>query len=148
MDAYVEEKFNFCFGYKDLTSFDASDPDGLKSVQWLLNNFGMADVVRPKVGWSPDNVAQAIESEYGGEAKIDYAFIDAGHWDEAAILDVTSIRPFIDTTTPYAIFFHDLPCFTEKLWAVTRALYGVEMRPIGPLPGGTWEMGIISNLET
>lgn len=146
MDAYVEEKYDHCFAYRDLKEVNSVDPDGLKSVKWLLEHFGLSDHVAPMVGWSPDNVVEAVRAGHGAGVHVDFAFIDAGHWDAAAIQDVTAIAPFIDRSKPYAVFFHDLACFSDALWNVTRELFGLELQPIETIEGGTWGMGVITNI--
>lgn len=146
LDAYIEEKYNDCFRYRELKEVNESDPDGLRSIKWLAEKFNTESQIIPVVGWSPDDVAKAIVLGHGSEVKLDYIFIDAGHWDDAAMQDVASVRPFVDTSKPFAIFFLDLPCFTDKLWNLCKILYAQPMRPIGSVVGGTWGMGVISNI--
>ena len=115
LDAYIEEKYHDCNAYTDRKEIDAGDPDGLRSLHWPVSEFRLEDIIHPAVGWCLDDVASAIEAGHGSGATADFAFIDAGHWDSAAIADVSAIRPFVDVSKSYAIFFHDLGYFSQAL---------------------------------
>jgi predicted O-methyltransferase YrrM len=144
IDAYIEEKHNLSTAYQNFKEVNQNDPDGLKSLHWLLSQFDLSRFVDAAIGWSPDNVAEAIVAAHGS-AMIDYAFIDAGHWDEALLNDAQALRPFVDTAQPFAVFFHDIPCFSPGLWDVLAQSYGHRMQPITSI-AETWAMGVISNI--
>jgi predicted O-methyltransferase YrrM len=111
MDAYIEEQYNDCAAYRSKKA-TYKDADGYKSMQFLIDAFDLDDIIIPVVGWSPDDTADAITGVFGDE-KLDFVFIDALHYDEAVIADVNSILPFLDDR--YAIFFHDVHCFSENV---------------------------------
>jgi len=111
MDAYIEEQYNDCSAYRNKKG-TYQDADGYKSMQFLIDTFDLHDIIIPVVGWSPDDTADAITSVFG-EEKLDFVFIDALHYDEAVIADVNSVLPFLDDR--YAIFFHDVHCFSENV---------------------------------
>jgi hypothetical protein len=146
VDAYIEEKYNEAGAYKALKEINTNDPDGLRSLRWLLNRFDVNGVVIPFTGWSPDNVADVITDGHGVGASVDFAFIDAGHWDSAAIADITAVRTFIDTSKPYAVFFHDLHCFTNALWNTLERQFQRKMQPIHTIRQ-SWGMGVVTNIE-
>ena len=146
VDAYIEERHNLSTAYRDLKEVNQNDPDGLKSLRWLMKRFDVESVISPMIGWSPDNVAQIIIDVHGEDAEIDYAFIDAGHWDEAVLADTLAIRPFVNTSKPFALFFHDLPCFSDNTWEKIQESYGYPMQPITEIKE-TWHSGIVTNIS-
>jgi hypothetical protein len=146
VDAYIEEKHNLATAYRHLKEVNQNDPDGLKSLRWLMKKFDVENIISPMIGWSPDNVAQAIIDGYGKDATIDYAFIDAGHWDEAVLADALAIRPFVNISKPFAIFFHDLHCFSNNTWDKIYESYGYRMQPLTSIKE-TWNSGIVTNIS-
>ena len=69
-----------------------------------MSEFRLEDVIHPVVGWSLDDVASAIKAGDVSIATVDFAFIDAGYSDSAAIDNVPPIRPFVNVSKPYATF--------------------------------------------
>jgi len=144
LDAYIEEKYNEAGAYRNLgKEINQDDPDGLKCLYWMMDRFDLNDVIIPVTGWSPDNVAEAITDNFGSDT-VDYAFIDAGHWDSAMLADALALRPFIDTTKPFGVFFHDLGCFSGGVWQQIHEAYGFPMQPITTIRE-TWRSGIVTN---
>lgn len=105
LDAYVEEAVEDCSVYKEMPEQVYYDKDGFKSTNYLIEYFRLKDVVKPEVGWSPKDVGPAILKHT--KEKIDFAFIDAGHFPQQLIFDLLAIRPFL--ADEYVIVLHD--CF-------------------------------------
>lgn len=104
MDAYIEEANDNCAAYTDKRG-TYEDADGFKSVSWLREHFNLQDVLFPRVGWSPDDAPTAIRSVFGDNPKLDYAFIDGLHTEDAVIKDTLSIKPFL--ADKFVVFYHD-----------------------------------------
>jgi predicted O-methyltransferase YrrM len=111
MDAYIEEKYDYDLGYigKQETYQDA---DGYKSTQFLINQFDLKETIIPKIGWSPTDTKQVISEVFDLQSqKLDYVFIDAGHWNEALLMDVESIVDLL--ADKFVVFMHDWQVFSE-----------------------------------
>jgi predicted O-methyltransferase YrrM len=134
MDAYIEEKYNQDLGYigKQETYQDA---DGYKSTQALIEDFDLKDTVFPTVGWSPDDTEKVISSVHGSN-KLDYVFIDAGHWNEALLLDVKSIVNLLDDK--FVVFLHDWHVFSNECKSEIESLLKlpVQAASSGGMPQG------------
>lgn len=108
MDAYIEESFNSAGAYVGIKK-TIEDSDGYKSVSSLIKHFKLQNVVFPYVGWSPDDTSKTINNVF--EDSLELFFIDAGHWDEALLLDINSILPHLNKEK-FIVFIHDTHCFT------------------------------------
>lgn len=105
MDAYIEEENEDPEVYKNNTIKPTfKDADGYKSVNYLIEKFRVEDIVFPEVGWSPDNTSEVITKHFG-DSKLDFVFLDAGHFPEQMIKDIDSFIPFLGEK--YVIAFHD-----------------------------------------
>lgn len=116
MDAYVEEQFNTSQSYRYLSTFQVSPEqcDGWKSVHFLLEEYGLKDVVTPTVGWSPDDTEKCIKQVFDTSTeKLDFAFIDALHYPEAVMRDIESVLPFLGER--FVLFLHDVHCFDDTV---------------------------------
>jgi hypothetical protein len=103
MDAYIEESVGNCEDYRDLTKNICFDSIGYKSVNFLIEHFRLKKYVKAEIGWSPNDVVSCITKHT--TKKIDFVFIDAGHFPEQLIKDLKSIKPFLDDN--YVIAIHD-----------------------------------------
>lgn len=147
IDAYIEEKYNKAKAYRGKREVNDDDPDGLKSVKWLSSAYDLQDVIMPSIGWSPDDVPAAIVEHYGTVNKLDFVFLDAGHWDEAGVNDIAAIRPFISLDKPFAMFMHDASNFKEPFWTTFNFLFrGMTAHKIPQLAGKTFQMRLVTNL--
>jgi hypothetical protein len=144
MDAYIEEANDNCAAYTDKQGTYA-DSDGYKSVMWLREHYGLQDVLFPKVGWSPDDAPKSIISVFGEQGKIDYAFIDGLHTEDAVIKDTLSIKPFL--ADKFVVFYHD-GAFQPGLISYLQKELGFEYRraPECHEPLG-FVLSYITNLE-
>jgi predicted O-methyltransferase YrrM len=107
MDAYVEEWLgynNYDFNTKKVNS---NEPDGYKLINNMLRHLNLESYVDLAVGWSPTDTDKVISNSIE-DKKLDFAFIDGGHYPEQVILDVKSIiNKFNDKAL---ILFHDYGC--------------------------------------
>ena len=146
LDAYIEEIYNDCHAYENVSKVNESEePDGLKSVRWLTENYQLQDVIVPVKGWSPTDVPAAVHACFGSDPRLDYAFIDAGHWDDALISDLTAIHPLF--AEKYAVFIHDTNAFGASAIDCCERLFGRRWRLIsGCMYPFGFNMGIVTNL--
>jgi len=145
MDAYIEEHCDFDLGYRNKQSV-YSESDGYRSAAYLMKKFGVDEHVHLTVGWSPTNVKENLEKHFDlTNRKLDFVFIDAGHWDSAAIADATAVCEHL--ADKFAVFFHDTQCFSKKFFEFVKNTFGVsEYRIVVPEPHG-WNLGLVTNLE-
>jgi predicted O-methyltransferase YrrM len=104
LDAYIEESVNNAGGYELNTRATKENADGYQMAINLYKALGIDDIVKPVVGWSPDDVPSAIESS-GIHLPLDFAFIDGGHSHEQIIADVNAVLPYLKDEC--MILFHD-----------------------------------------
>lgn len=149
MDAYIEEQYNDCSQYRAVEDIVNEGSDGLASAIHLICHFDLTDVVTPTIGWSPTDTADVIRSVHGDE-KLDFAFVDALHYDEAVIRDIEAIRPFLAPS--HILFLHDVHCFGDpvkdyitntfgKMWETPASCV---YRP--GVPGGGYNLSYVNNL--
>lgn len=123
MDAFIEEIYDESTAYRGKKEINtAAEPDGIKSAKWLWSRYGVDNVIKSVRGWSPDNVQEHVETMYGPSPQLDYVFIDAGHWDEALLADMRSIRPFL--ADRWVVFVHDMHCFSEPVLRTLAEEFG------------------------
>lgn len=136
MDAYIEEASNDPLIYRHAQPQTYEQADGYRSVNYLISQFDLENTLIPFVGWSPINTAEAITSVFGDDAQLDYAFIDAGHFEEAVLADLNAIAPFMKKGG--FVLFHDVYdyCFTPAVHARVRELTGNDIDIVLPPPQG------------
>ena len=111
MDAYIEEQYNDCCAYRSKTDYKLYlEADGYKSARYLIEHYELRGVVELSVGYSPQNTENAVKTVFGSEGKIDYAFVDALHYEDAVIADINAIKPFL--SDKFVLFLHDVHCFS------------------------------------
>jgi hypothetical protein len=117
VDAYVEEtEENFI--YDEETAKSRADmytdlrrkgelhklPEGLKFAILGAQQLGIDDVVRYEIGFSPVSVPGLLHGQ-----KLDFAFIDGGHFGEQPCIDVDAVMPFMNLDK-CIMMFHDTQC--------------------------------------
>ena len=102
MDAYIEENLQD-HRYDGANYQTYHEMNGWKSVNYLIEHFRLQKVVTPTVGWSPDDTGSVI-AQHTTE-KIDFVFLDAGHFPEQVMKDLYALKPFLDKE--YVIALHD-----------------------------------------
>lgn len=115
MDAYIEEHSRDPEIYRHAEPVTYENMKGYQSVQFLRSHFSLESHLVPVVGWSPRDVPHAIQSQFGTDL-LDYAFIDAGHFEHAIINDITAIAPFMRVGG--TMVFHDV-----YPWSVTPTVH-------------------------
>ncbi|NDJ22514.1 hypothetical protein GS682_12900 [Nostoc sp. B(2019)] len=124
MDCYVEEwKESFVYNPEEMESSVESSrinalknilPTGLRFAKESANKLGLSDVIRFEIGISPKDVATIV-----GDRKLDFVFIDGGHFGEQPLLDFLAIYPYLSEKC--AVFFHDNHSGTTVAQAVSEA---------------------------
>lgn len=105
VDAYVEEFNNHPDNYRRHHPTLHTQAIGYRMVRYLMGKFNLENTVFPEVGWSPRDVSDILKRHLTPEEKIDFAFIDGGHFSEQVIRDVEGILPFL--APKHLIVFHD-----------------------------------------
>ena len=144
MDAYIEEKCRDAGAYKDFEREVYEQADGYKSVKHLVKHFELETNLFPEIGWSPDDVESTITKHFGSE-KLDYVFLDAGHFPEQMVKDIAAIAPFLDKK--FVFVFHDIYpwSFDESVHKLVNDLFGKSVEIKVPHPQGE-NLGYIWNL--
>ena len=137
VDAYIEEVLKDPNIYKNQQFNAVQDSDGFKSVKQLLSKYDLNDIVTPVIGVSPRDI-ESIFSKYGIK-KLDYAFIDGGHWDEAVTADLNALYPYLSEGA--FVFFHDVHCLNHAVGYAERLLKGSMNLLVAP-PNG-WNLSYI-----
>jgi predicted O-methyltransferase YrrM len=129
MDAFIEENREHSGAYIEEYNVTFQDSKGFKSVSDLITHFGLGSTVLPTVGWSPiDTLTNIGKGFNAAETPLDFAFIDAGHWDSALIADVSAIKGVM-SPDKFVVFIHDLHCFSDTaLKVVEESLGGIVHR--------------------
>ena len=146
IDSYIEEAYGMSGAYGPEERKDPKTTDGYKSVQNLVKHFQLEDTFIPEIGWSPENVG-SIYAKHFAEDKLDYAFIDALHTNEAVMKDLTAIAPLMDTK--HCIFLHDSMVFSQEVKDLCKRLFGRswEVVPGCEFPNG-YGLALINNMGT
>lgn len=109
VDAYIEEFDKSPYSYRGKAKEDVSrheNPMGLQTAQNLRDNLGLQNIIKYHIGFSPSDIGNII-----GNNKLDVVFIDAAHFDENIIMDLTAIE---NNFKPGCILLmHDAMCFGE-----------------------------------
>jgi len=120
LDCYIEE-FKEDYLYNESELISASEkirseidigklPVGLDTAKSSAKRLGVENVIDFKVGLSPNDVPKVI-----GERKIDFAFIDGGHFGDQPTKDFLAVLPYLSDKC--AVLFHDIiliAMFTEQ----------------------------------
>ena len=143
MDAYVEEKLQNPGKYKDHEKIVYEQSDGYKSVKFLIEHLELQDHMFAEIGWSPDDVESAIRKHF--QEKLDFVFLDAGHFEHHMIRDIDAIRPHL--AEKFMFVFHDVyknSC-TEKVHKHVQECFGKDIEIVIKYPKGE-NMGIVNCL--
>jgi hypothetical protein len=96
-----------------------------------------------EIGWSPDDVDSIIGKHFN--QKLDFVFLDAGHFGDQMIKDIREIYKHLDEK--FVFVFHDIypwSC-TQEVHNLCVELFGKDIEIKLPYPQGE-NMGIISCL--
>lgn len=144
MDAYIEEHPTEWIDYRYNTPTTNLNSMGFKSAKFLIEYFRLKDVVNLEIGFSPFDVGRVISTHLND--KLDFVFIDAGHFPEQLIKDLQSVIPFLDDE--YVIVLHD--CYEDMITPeVERFIddtFGFPLEIRLPYPEGN-NMGLLINKQ-
>lgn len=142
MDAYIEESYGDGWKYKNQPKLIYENSDGYKSVNFLINHYNLNDVVFPEIGWSPDDTASVITKHI--DKKLDFVFIDGGHFDYQIKKDIESVIPFLGEE--YILSFHDTDgsLFTNEINNLLMEVTGKVPTIVVP-PDAGFNLSIIDN---
>lgn len=139
MDAYIEEMYDDAGAYIDEFGKDCIKPgeypDGLASALFLLRHFDIRNHLALAIGWSPTDTGARIKTIFENK-KLDYVFIDAGHFTHWIKQDVDAIFPFLGDGAH--VLFHDVypDSFTPELISYIENLLGGTLEIIIEYPHG------------
>ena len=143
MDAYIEEKCKDPGAYEKFEREVYEQADGLKSVKYLIEKFGLQKHLYPEIGWSPTDTESAVRKHI--KEPLDFAFIDAGHFPEQMIKDIDAVLPLLGEK--YILAFHDV-----YPWSFSDAVHEHLFNKIGkrveikvPHPAGE-NLGVVFNI--
>jgi predicted O-methyltransferase YrrM len=148
MDAYIEESVieveDYLGRYRHEAPNRKTDAMGYKSAKYLVEYFRLKDVVKVEVGYSPDDIGYVLSQHIN--KKLDFVFIDAGHFPEQLIKDLEGVIPFLDDE--YVIALHDCYPFmiTPEVQDFIRNKFGKDIHLSLMWPDG-YNMGVIVNKE-
>ena len=142
---YVEEDCETPDAYRHAEASRKSEALGYRSASWILQHFGLTDIVSLNVGWSPDDIPAILDRHPGGAGPLDFVFIDAGHWDEALVKDLAVIRDRL--ADRYVVLIHDVHCFSQSSFQFVQQQFGRGWSVIDRCrhPLG-WNLSVISPL--
>jgi predicted O-methyltransferase YrrM len=147
MDAYVEELFDNSMSYRGAGAVTYPLSDDYRSAKFLHQHFNLTETVFCEVGWSPTDTAKIISKHFSVDEKLDFVFIDGGHFSEQLLLDIDSFVPFL--ADKFVLMFHDVydSIFNEDVRYKIQSLFGKQIEIIVPASSGTGDnMGIIVNM--
>ena len=105
MDAYVEELHNHPDSYRRSSPVVNTASNDFKTAKYLINKFDLNEVVFPELGWSPRDTGDVLKKHLAPGEKLDFVFIDGGHFSEQVIRDVEGILPYLAPKN--LVVFHD-----------------------------------------
>jgi predicted O-methyltransferase YrrM len=143
MDAYVEEKYNNAGTYEHFERQVYEQSDGYKSVKYLIKKLDIENHMIAEIGWSPDDVDSIITKNFTD--KLDFVFLDAGHFGHQMIKDIESIKPHL--ADKFVFVFHDIYSWscTKEVHDCVKKHFGKDIEIKLPYPKGE-NMGVIINL--
>lgn len=112
IDSYEEEVMEDPEKYRGEVNFYENSL-GFKSIKQLVNYFNLQNIIFPLIGKSPRDVNKCLDVVFDKDEKLDFVFIDAGHWDAALFQDFSAIKKRLSDKCILAI--HDGPNFSRKL---------------------------------
>lgn len=143
MDAYIEEHLDD-HRYDGANYQTYKNTDGWKSVNYLIEHFRLQDTVKVDIGWSPEDTGVVIARNT--TKKIDFVFLDSGHFPEQVKKDLSAIKPFLDDK--YTILLHDFyPTVYPKIvveWIIDN--FGFEPKVVLPKPFGD-NLALLTNMD-
>jgi predicted O-methyltransferase YrrM len=147
MDSYVEDLHNHPESYRRVLPTLHTESINLKSTQFLINHYKLQDTVFPEVGWSPRDTGQIIKKHFTPDEKLDFLFLDGGHFPEQIAKDLEGIVPYLSKKS--IVVFHDMFDHTFNRSVKSRIAQLLGKEPIVLLDwhtGFSNHLGIVNNL--
>jgi len=147
MDSYVEEKNNDPEIYKNIKHTIVDEVGkGYESAVYLRDNLGLKNYIDITKGWSPEDVPAAMMMHFTPGEKLNYVFLDGGHFPDQIKKDFDAIWQFVDKDR-YVFTFHDVYpwSFTDDVVAYIKNETGKDINLLlTPEQGGENLGGITS----
>jgi hypothetical protein len=121
MDAYIEESFDDWISYEGRKLVGNENALGYRSAAALLRKFNVGRHMALRIGWSPDDVGSIITGVHGAQ-KLDLAFIDGLHTEEAVVTDMEAVLPHLGER--FVILLHDSHDFGRYVEGYFRGSVG------------------------
>jgi predicted O-methyltransferase YrrM len=121
MDAYIEENSEHPNAYRGANKQLYKDSMGYKSVSFLREHYELQNHLEIECGWSPDDITPVIHKHFGSDAKLDYVFIDSGHFSEQIRAEVDVLSKFVHRNT--VVLIHDV---YDYMFDPTTTMYVME----------------------
>jgi len=141
IDAYIEEASNDCYIYNGQKEV-YENTSGYMSANYLVNHFDLGQNVKLEVGWSPDDVPTILEKN--GVSKLDFVFLDGGHFPNQIIQDINAFYPYLSEKN--VIVLHDFMAdsYTSEVLNLLDKKFGKQPEVIFPRPMGDF-LSVIVN---
>jgi len=141
MDGYIEEVTQNGRGYMGTVNYTNPDAAGWRCVNYLVDKYELRGYLFPEIGWSPTNTEECLSKHIDlSKEKLDFVFIDSGHWTDAIIKDLDSIKNHMSDHCH--IFIHDTHWFDERFVPYLISTFGKSYELILTYPDG-WNMGLL-----
>lgn len=142
LDSYIEEHLDSHRAYENISPELVYDTDGYKSTKFLIQHFNLEKNVFAEIGWSPDNIEEVLKKN--SVSKIDFVFIDGGHFPQQVIKDILGLEPFM--AEKFVVAFHDLNRFlyTPEVKEVIERVFKGTVKVAVPEPEGE-DLSVIIN---
>lgn len=121
MDAYIEENSEHPNAYRGANKQLYKDSMGYKSVSFLRDHYELQPNLEIECGWSPDDIEPLIHKHFGSQAKLDYVFIDSGHFAEQLRAEVDVLSKYVHRETIF--LFHDV---YDYMFDISTTVYVME----------------------
>ena len=142
IDAYIEESNNDPIAYQSATKSLFNEADGFKSVNFLIEKFGLKDNMIAEVGWSPNDIEPLLLKHFGPTFELDYIFIDSGHFKQQFIEEIRTLSKY--TKKDALVIFHDAYDYMidEEVHGIIMECFGGRIEIIYTMPDGE-NLGVV-----
>jgi hypothetical protein len=140
LDAYIEEHLDTS-NYHNHDKLINQEALAYQTVHSLIEKYDLKNVLFPIIGWTPDDVPFAIESNFN--EPLDYVFIDGGHFPHQVIADITAVLPYTNESTHW--LFHDanVHCFNQNVHDFIKEKFNKSIQIVCPESEGCNDLAIL-----
>lgn len=139
LDAYIEETVNSAH-YSNAVRSVYENSDGYKTVISIIEHFGLHDNLIPFVGWTPDDVPEALKNV---TEPLDYVFIDGGHFPDQVIKDIEVLLNYTNENTHWVFHDCDEHVWTQNVVDYVKEKLNKKINVILPESEGCCNLGIL-----